>query len=385
MADLRDVPILPELTAVEYRGAVEVVRTAIGVQPLRLPRWTEAQHPDRSVTRQGHAGSGIRLAFRTAATVLELDVLTTVSSWDPPTHAGVFDLCVDGVLTATLPAPIGTTEIVGDARIPGAFTPGAVGTVRFEGLPPGVKEIELWLPQWVATEIAALRADAGLDAPAPTGRRRWLHHGSSISQSNEADSPTGVWPVVAARRAGVEVTNLGLSGNCHLDPFVARAIRDVPDLDLVSLKIGINIVRRRSLLRRTFGPAVHGFLDLVRDGHPDCPILVVSPIACPDMEDAELDEFRADAGVLTLAIVREELRALVEARDDARLHYRDGRDLLGPDEGHLLRDGLHPSPEGYRLIGERFAELAFGEGGPFGAGDVAAGDRPFATRPTASI
>jgi hypothetical protein len=384
MPGLRDVPILPGSTAVEYRGAVEVARTPVGVHALRLPRWTEAQHPDPSVTRQGHAGSGVRLAFRTTATVLELDVLTTVSYWEPPADAGVFDLCVGGELVATEPAPLGTVEILGDTRLPGVVTPGAVGTVRFQDLPPGAKEIELWLPQSVVTEIAALRADAEVHAPAPTGRRRWLHHGSSISQANEADRPTGVWPVVSARRAGVEVTNLGLSGNCHLDPFVARAIRDVPDLDLISLKIGINIVRRRSLLRRTFGPAVHGFLDLVRDGHPDCPILVISPIACPDMEDAELDPFGADAGVLTLAIVREELRALVEARGDARLHYLDGRELLGPGEGRLLRDGLHPSPEGYRLIGERFAELAFGGGGPFGSGVPAAGS-PFAARSTASI
>ena len=36
---------------------------------------------------------------------------------------------------------------------------------------------------------------------------------------------------------------------------------------------------------RAFGPAVHGFLDTIRDGHPDVPLLVVSPILCPIHED----------------------------------------------------------------------------------------------------
>lgn len=373
MSGLRDVPVHPGRTVVDYRGAVEVVRTAAGVLPLRLPRWTEAQHPDLSVTRQGHAGSGVRLAFRSTAAVVELDVLTTVADWSPPTDAGLFELCVDGRSVATRPAPIGNTEVVGDVRLPGVLTPGPVGTVRFDGLPPGGKEIEVWFPQWVSTELVALRADADVEAPGPHSRRRWLHYGSSISQSNGAASPTGVWPAVAARRAGVEVVNLGLSGNCHLDPFVARTIRDVPDLDLISLKIGINIVRRGSLRQRTFGPAVHGFLDLVRDGHPGRPLLLVSPVACPEMEDARPAPAEAAAGVLTLAGVRDALRAVVEARQDPGLHYLDGRRLLGPDEGGLLADGLHPTPEGYRIIGERFAELAFAVG------------RPFAASPTASI
>ena len=37
--------------------------------------------------------------------------------------------------------------------------------------------------------------------------------------------------------------------------------------------------------RRAFTPAVHGFLDTIREGHPDTPLLVVSPILCPIHED----------------------------------------------------------------------------------------------------
>lgn len=36
---------------------------------------------------------------------------------------------------------------------------------------------------------------------------------------------------------------------------------------------------------RAFAPAVHGFLDMIREGHPSTPLLVLSPILCPIHED----------------------------------------------------------------------------------------------------
>ena len=53
--------------------------------------------------------------------------------------------------------------------------------------------------------------------------------------------------------------------------------------------------------------------------------------------------------------------------DDANLHLLDGRELFGAADVGDLPDGLHPNTAGYRSMGERFASLAFGEGGPFAA------------------
>ena len=69
-----------------------------------------------------------------------------------------------------------------------------------------------------------------------------------------------------------------------LDQFVARTIRDLP-ADLISVKAGINVVNGDTMRERTFGPALHGFLDTVRDGHPTTPIALVTPIVCPIVED----------------------------------------------------------------------------------------------------
>ena len=61
-------------------------------------------------------------------------------------------------------------------------------------------------------------------------------------------------------------------------------MRDTP-ADLISVKIGINLVNPDLMRLRAFGPAVHGFLDTIRDGHPTTPLLVVSPMLCPIHED----------------------------------------------------------------------------------------------------
>ena len=112
----------------------------------------------------------------------------------------------------------------------------------------------------------------------------WLHHGSSISHGSDAASPSATWPALAAAHGGVELINLGLGGSALLDPFTARTLRDTA-ADLISVKIGINLVNPDLMRLRAFMPAVHGFLDTIRDGHPTTPLLVVSPIYCPIHED----------------------------------------------------------------------------------------------------
>ena len=82
----------------------------------------------------------------------------------------------------------------------------------------------------------------------------------------------------------MELVNLGFGGSALLDPFTARAMRDTP-ADLISVKLGINVVNADVMRLRAFAPAVHGFLDTIREGHPTTPLLVVSPILCPVHED----------------------------------------------------------------------------------------------------
>ncbi|MGW5587332.1 GDSL-type esterase/lipase family protein [Streptomyces sp. NPDC003857] len=391
---MRDVPLAGG--PVLFRGALDLEQfPGGGLLPRRLPAWTRQQYPDAFMDFVAAMPSGVRLAFRTAARTLELDLLTTIRHFDgsaAPAPAGMLELVVDGRLVAQADAPAGRVLRLAHARAAAREVPGEPGTVRFPGLADGMKEIELWLPQQTPCELLALRADAQVSPPEPSDRPRWVHHGSSISHCTQADGPTGTWPAVAAALGRLDPVNLGMAGNGMLDPYVARTIRELR-ADLISLKLGVNPVLKAAFKRRTFVPAVHGFLDTVRDGHPDTPLLVVSPVFCPRLEsvapgaavaagfgaeytkagDGMPDEEPGDPGEaglapLTLAMVREALESIVLSRrsgGDPHLHYLDGRELLGPRDAADMPDGIHPNAAGYRRMGERFAERVLGGGGVF--------------------
>jgi GDSL-like Lipase/Acylhydrolase family len=394
--DLISTPVTPGL----LRGALDTERTAHGLLPHRLPAWARAQNTDGQLAMAESQPSGVRLAFRTRATVVELDVLPTkrVYVGAPPVPDGVYELLVDGRPLGRATAAGGNTLTVDMTAGTFESRPGPAATLRFGGLAGDAKDVEIWLPHDETTELVALRSDAPVEPARDPGRPVWLHHGSSISHGSAAARPTGTWPAVAASLSGVELVNLGLGGSALLDPFVARTLRDTP-ADLISVKIGINLVNADLMRLRAFTPAVHGFLDTVREGHPATPLLVVSPILCPMHEDtpgptvpdltavgegrlcftAGGDPAERAFGKLTLGVIRDELARIVAQRspEDPHLHYLDGRGLYGEaDATELpLPDGLHPDDATHRLMGERFAALAFAPGGPFTPGTRTNGPR----------
>ncbi|MFF3956551.1 GDSL-type esterase/lipase family protein [Streptomyces sp. NPDC001890] len=382
--------ITTPVTADMLRGFLDLEPTAHGLLPHRLPARARRQIPDDQLAVAEAQPSGVRLAFRTRATTIELDTLPTKRVYRglPAPADGVYDLLVDGRLVAQATVPGGNVRTITDMVTQAAeLCEGPVGTARFTGLPARGKDIEIWLPHTEITELIALRTDAPVEPAPDSGRRVWLHHGSSISHGSNAAHPTATWPALAAAQGEVELVNLGFGGGALLDPFTARAMRDTP-ADLISVKIGINVVNSDVMRLRAFTPAVHGFLDTIREGHPTTPLLVVSPVLCPVQEDtpgplapdfgggtlrfkATGDPAERAAGRLTLNVIRDELARIVEQRaaDDPNLHHLDGRGLYGEkDYAEIpLPDEVHPDPAGHRRIGENFARLVFGDGGPFAA------------------
>lgn len=392
-ADLRVVVRLPD-ERVEVRGAAWLEPTDRGLLPHRLPAWTRAQFPDRFVALCDEQPAGVRLRLRTAATRLRLDVdvLRVAVDPQPPGAPQPFDVVVDGAVVAQ---PDGWAVAAGGGVVEleplhgtTVERPGPTSSVDLALTAPGaptpvVRDVEVWLPYGEVVRLVALHADAPVLAPSRTTGRRWVHHGSSISHGAAADRPTGTWPVVAARTAGVDLVNLGMSGNAVLDPFVARTLRDAP-ADVISVKLGINVVNHDAMRLRAFVPAVHGFLDTIREGHPTTPLVVVSPLLCPLVEDTPGPTFIDPAsapgapvfatrgrpddvadGRLTLRVIRAALADVVAARraaGDAALHLVDGLDLYGAADWDAMpmADLLHPDAPAQRVVGERFADILRG-------------------------
>ena len=231
-------------------------------------------------------------------------------------------------------------------------------------------------------------------SPWPTAHGR----AGCTTAARSATAPTRAAPRPRGRRSrrplgGVDLVNLGFGGSALLDPFVARVIRDT-GADLISLKIGINLVNTDLMRRRAFVPAVHGFLDTIRDGHPDTPLLVVSPIACPIHEDtpgpSEMDLARPGRRAAPVPrpigdpaeIARRQAHAPGDPRGAGRHRAssarRTTRTSATSTAWSCTARRTRPSgrsrttctrtrrPSG--SIGERFARLVFGDEGFFGGG-----------------
>ena len=117
-----DTPVTDDLV----RGALELETTAEGVMPHRLPAWAREQVQDEQLAMAEAQPSGVRLAFRTRATAVELDVLPTKTTYvgAPPRPDGVYDVLVDGHLLAQATAAGGKVRSIDMARGSAVVTPG---------------------------------------------------------------------------------------------------------------------------------------------------------------------------------------------------------------------------------------------------------------------
>lgn len=317
-------PDAPQLT---WQGAVSLQKTEDWIMPWRTPHPSHVLFPEPLLERSAMP-AGVRISFRSNTTQVSGSIV-------PQNENGILDLCCDGELIDAI-----------DLKQKESFT--------FKGLSDGEKLIELWLPQFGQFQLRSLEIDDNATLEAFTDTRpRWITYGSSITQCRAAASPTQTWPAVVARTHGLNLTCLGYGGQCHLDAMVARMIRDLP-ADYISMCLGINIQGASSLGPRAFRPAIIGAVQIIREKHPDIPIVLMSPICCPPREE------NPNTVGFHLKKMREEVQAAAEAlqaHGDTQIHYVDGLSVFGADFVHLLPDDLHPDAEGYRVMGKNFANV----------------------------
>ena len=317
--------IRPNDERLSWPGAISLEHSDDWAMPWRLPHMQRDLFPPLALQERAAMPAGARLAFRSSTTTITGEIV-------PDSGATAVDLAVNGRIH-------GSVSLAGSAR----FT--------FTGLVPGEKLIELWLPQIGTFRLRSLTLSDGASlTPAEDTRPRWITYGSSISHCGEAASPAYTWPAIVARTHGLNLTCLGYGGNCHLEPMIARMIRDLP-ADFLSMKVGINIQGGNTLNERTFRAAIIGFVQIVREKHPDTPFAVVSPIYSPPRETTP-----NDVG-FSLVAMRDEVAAAVNAlqtHGDRHLHYFDGLQIFGPEAAHLLPDDLHPNAEGYKVLARNF-------------------------------
>lgn len=254
---------------------------------------------------------------------------------------------VEVTYTASLPS-----ETDSYRRAPAVFTllagqdafdtPAAPGEHRtLVRLPSPDGEFTLHLPEALRPVLHGVRPVDGTLTPAAR-QPRWLVHGDSITEGWSVSRPHLAWPARAGRALGVETVNLGYAGAARGELASAEQLSSL-DADLITLAFGTNCWSRTPHSARLLYETARAFLDLVRRGHPDIPLLVISPVVRPDAETTP-NALGATLGDLRAAVERAAL--------DAGAGLLPGGGLL--DAKHLV-DGVHPGDEGHELLAKAVA------------------------------
>jgi len=234
-----------------------------------------------------------------------------------------------------------------DERVGGVDVPSDAATVSVSvPLPDREPEqpVIVHFPEAPAVTVRAVRGIGGSIAPAARGPR-WLAYGDSITQGWSVTDPGRSWAATVARRAGLDLVNLGFAGSARGELPAALQIKATAPVDVLTMAWGTNcwssIPTDADLLREQ----VRAFLSVVRQGHPDVPLVVLSPILRPAAEH-EPNILGATLAGLRGALEESVLTFRDRCQDD-RLHLVPGGDIVASDE---LVDGVHPGDTGHEAM-----------------------------------
>ena len=213
-------------------------------------------------------------------------------------------------------------------------------TVRLP-LGTGAGPAIVYLPERMGPTLLEVTGVGGSIRPAPA-QPRWLCYGDSIAEGWTVTDADLSWPAVAARAHGLDLVNLGYAGSARGEIPSAEELAEL-EADVISIAHGTNCWTRTPHSADLFAAGLRAFLDIVRQGHPDTPIVAISPITRPD---AEATANRLGA---TLTDLRATFEAVVAERlaGDPNLRLVEGFPIVTVD---LLADGIHPGDEGHAAM-----------------------------------
>jgi lysophospholipase L1-like esterase len=212
-------------------------------------------------------------------------------------------------------------------------------TVRLPGPAGGTAIVHL--PERMGPTILEVTGVGGGIAPAPE-QPRWLCYGDSIAEGWVVTGPDRAWPAVVGRDVGVDVVNLGYAGSARGEIPSAEELAEL-DADVITICHGTNCWTRTPHSTALFAQGLRDFVTIVRQGHPETPIVAVSPITRPDAEDTPN---RLGTTLVDLRRAFEDVMGELRA-DDPALTLVEGFPLVTVEQ---LVDGIHPGDEGHAAM-----------------------------------
>jgi len=200
----------------------------------------------------------------------------------------------------------------------------------------------VYVPEGMKPTILDVSSVGGTIEPAPA-QPRWVAYGDSVLEGWTASEPALGWGHQAARDFGLDMVNMGYAGSARGEIASAEHVAEL-DADVISITHGTNCWARTPHSVGLYREGLRAFLDIVRGGHPNTPIVVASPVIRPD---AETTPNLLGASLGDLRRMMEEVVQDRIAHGDADLTLVQGGELI--DEGQLA-DGIHPNDEGHAAM-----------------------------------
>ena len=315
--------LAPEL---EYRGLVGERRASLH----RVPAGWRERLPADTWMRLC-AASGVRVVFRTDSPAIAVRAEWLAGYKD--LGASAIDVYLNGQFYSQL-------------RHVGL---GMAQDIVYEG-PPGDRCVELFMPPYAEIRFAGIGVDqdAQVTAPPLAQGPRLLFYGDSITHGSTTTRGGTTYPARIARCLGVDFVNLGVGGSARGEPAMAELAASLR-ADIIVLAYGVNTFGSSYEEPRAFERTYDTFLAVLRWRQPEVPIVMVTPLF-------HTREFEATThGGAKLEEYRRVIREVVYRRQsfgDANLILLEGHGLIGPGQGDLLADHVHPNDAGFAAIAD---------------------------------
>lgn len=306
----------PFLRGVAFEGTVKVPYPRANPQDasrLPLDTWWQAQVP-----------VGVRIELIGDATEVRISYRAGMEEGSWRADAGT-----------TFAAWRGGAEAGAARAVPGE------GEVTL-GIGSGDERVVMYLPEYMRPEVIGIEPVGGTVEPAPP-QPRWVGYGDSILEGWVASAAALGWGSIAGREHGLDLINMGYAGAARGEIASAEQVGSL-DADVITIGHGTNCWMRTPHTPAQMRENMRAFLDVVRDGHPETPLLVVSPIVRPDGEEKPN---RLGATLADLRAAMEEAALERIEAGDSRLRLLQGLPLI---DVPMLADGIHPSDAGHAAL-----------------------------------
>ncbi len=217
----------------------------------------------------------------------------------------------------------------------------------FTGLAKKLCEFTIYLPTYNDLIRLEIGLAPGAKLSAPTSYRRKppvVFYGTSITQGGCASRVANGFVPVVGRKLGIDVVNLGFSGNGQCD---RELIPLLDELDMACLVVDCvaNMDLRR--MQADYAP----FLDALRLRRPKLPLLLMTKIKFAKANYLGDDEGNAENKIV-LNIYRR-----MQRQGDRNVYLLDTRQLIGCEQNHPSVDGVHLTDQGFQRLADGIAPV----------------------------